>query len=212
MLGAIGVIGSNTLQRRAYLKSLDSGIIDSKTGEPSHVTGDVLNFKEQIEEGELSIEFMPEANQKAIMSLYEYANNHELSLTDSRMQQLVYNTYLVKHQNNAGLMLFGNGYQANHGELTLEMEIPAFLLNFGVVGFIIYFVPFLGICIYGIYIGIKNIKKIDSEYVIYLIGLAFSFVLSLFAGYTFFNSSTMMIIIVLATLVVSKCRELKSNN
>lgn len=207
IIGVVAVYGSNTLQRRAYLKSLDSGIIDEKTGEPSHVTGDVLKFEREIEEGTLSKDFLPEPNQEAIKALYEYANEHELALTDSRMQQLVYNIYLVKYQNDIGLMLFGNGYQANYGELTLEMEIPAFLLNFGIIGFLLYFAPFAGVLIYAAYKGIKNIKRIDAEYVIYFIGLGFSFILSLFAGYTFFNASTMIIITILCTLLINKCRE-----
>lgn len=209
IVGFVAIKGSNTLQRRAYLKNLDSGIIDSKTGEPSHVTGDILTFKEKIEQGTLSKSFLPEPNQKAIVSLYEYANKHEISLTDSRMQQLVYNAYLVKYQNNLGLVLFGNGYQINYAELILEMEIPAFLLNFGLIGFILYFMPFLGICLYALYMGIKNREKIDSEFVIYFLGFAFSFVLSLFAGYTFFNASTMMVIIVIGTLLINKCREIR---
>lgn len=42
-----------------------------------------------------------------------------------------------------------------------------------------------------------------------LIGCGFAFALSFFAGYTFFNSSNMMIIIVLNTLLINKINQLK---
>ena len=98
---------------------------------------------------------------------------------------------------------------ANFRELVLEMEIPAFLFNFGVIGFILYFVPFGLIFLYGIYKGIKNKRSINSEFIMILIGSGFVFALSFFAGYTFFNSSNMMIIIVLNTLLINKIEQLE---
>ena len=91
----------------------------------------------------------------------------------------------------------------------MEMEIPAFLFNFGLIGFTLYFVPFLLIFAYGLYIGIKNIKKIDQEYMMLFLGAGFVFAISFFAGYTFFNSSSMIIIVVLNALLVNKIINLK---
>ena len=105
--------------------------------------------------------------------------------------------------------MFGNGYVANFRELILEMEIPAFLFNFGILGFILYFIPFVTICIYGIYIGIKNIRKINTEYIMLVLGCGATFGLSFFSGYTFFNSSSMMIIIAINTILISKINKLK---
>ena len=42
-----------------------------------------------------------------------------------------------------------------------------------------------------------------------LLGCGFVFALSFFAGYTFFNSSNMMMIIVLNTLLMNKVEQLK---
>ena len=98
---------------------------------------------------------------------------------------------------------------ANYRELVLEMEIPAFLFNFGIIGFSLYFIPFLAIFIYAIYKGFKNRKKIDSEYLMLIVGSGFVFALSFFAGYTFFHSSNMMIIIVLNTLLLNKVYKFK---
>ena len=92
-------------------------------------------------------------------------------------------------------------------EMVLEMEIPAFLFNFGVIGFILYFVPFLGIFAYSCYIGIKNIKKLDVEYIMLLLGIGFTFALSMFSGYIFFNASTMMITIVMCSMIIIKIRK-----
>jgi len=130
--------------------------------------------------------------------------------TDRRTQQLAYNFYLVKNQKSLPLILFGNGHLNNYGELILEMEIPAFLLNFGIIGFVLYFIPFLSIFIYGVYIFFKKFKQIDTEFIMYLIGCFVAFALSFFAGYTFFNSSTMMIIIVMNVFMINKCVELKN--
>lgn len=125
------------------------------------------------------------------------------------MQQLIYNISLVKNQANIGFILFGNGYLANFYEMVLEMELVSFLLNFGIIGFTLYLMPFIVIFVYGIYKGIKNIRKIDTEYIMYLAGCGLVFALSCLSGYTFFNSSSMMIIIVLNTLLLNKINNFK---
>lgn len=204
--------GSSLLARQKYLKSLDFEIFDSNTGSPSHVTGDVLKFKEQIETTGIDTSYIPEAMQTSITELYNFANKHNISGTDRRTQQLVYNAYLVKNQSNIFYMLFGNGFLNNYGELILEMEIPAFLFNFGIIGFILYFVPFLSLFIYYIFIGIKNIKKIDSEYIFLTSGVLLSFILSFLLGQIFFNSSAMIVIACMNVLLYNKCLYLKSDN
>lgn len=69
--------------------------------------------------------------------------------------------------------------------------------------------PFLCIWIYGAYKGIKNKEKIDDNYLMLLIGSGFVFALSFFAGYTFFNSSNMIIIVVLNTLLINEIHQWK---
>jgi hypothetical protein len=153
---------------------------------------------------------MSEPAKKSILDLYHYANEKQIVNNDMRRQQMIYNLYLVKNQASIPLILFGNGYLANYRELVLEMEGLSFLLNFGLIGFCLYFVPFIVIFIYGTYQGLRNIKKIDTEYVMYLAGLFCSFALSFLSGYTFFNSSSMMIIIVICVLLISKIHGLKN--
>jgi len=211
IVGLVLYTGSSLLARRKYLKNLDFEIIDSATNSPSHVTGDILKFKEKIENNSIDNNYMPEAMQTSVTELYNFANKHNIAGTDRRTQQLVYNFYLVKNQSNILYIFFGNGFLNNYGELTLEMEIPAFLFNFGLIGFILYFIPFLSLFIYYIYHGIKNIKKIDSEYIFLCFGILLSFILSFLVGQIFFNSSAMIIITCMNILLYNKCINLKNN-
>lgn len=208
----IVIFGSTTLERRKHLKEIESDIADENLKDNSHITGDLLDIKNKIDKNELEDGYMSEAQKKSIMDLYNTANSMKISNNDQRMQQLIYNIALVKNQKSLGLILFGNGYVANFRELILEMEIPAFLFNFGLIGFCLYFVPFLLIFIYGLWIGIKNIKKADDEYILYELASGFTFALSFFSGYTFFNSSSMIVIVVINTLLVNKIYKLKKEN
>lgn len=209
VLLVIITIGSTTLQRRKHLESIEKNIQDEETMEEAHVTGSILEIKEKIEDGTLEEGYMREPEKKSILELYDICNNLKVTNNDQRTQQLIYNVLLVKNGANLASILFGNGYLNNFRELVLEMEIPAFLLNFGIIGFILFFIPFLSIFIYSIYIGFKNIKKIDEEYMMLCLGAGCVFALSFFAGYTFFNSSTMMIIITINTLLINKILKLK---
>ena len=214
IFGGIGVIaviiivvtgvGSATMQRRKHLKEIEGNIVDEASQENSHITGSLLEIKEKIEDGTIKEGYMSEAQKKSILELYDIANKLEVKNNDQRMQQLIYNIVLVKNQKNPLLILFGNGYMANFRELVFEMELMAILINFGIVGFVLYLGPFIAILILGLYRGIKNRKQVDDEYVFLLFGCAFAFAISLFSGYTFFNSSTMMIIIVLHTILLTK--------
>lgn len=205
----VTIFGSATIERRKHLKEIENDIIDENLEGKSHITGDLLKIKNKIDDGTLEEGYMNESQKQSILDLYNTANKLNVTNNDQRMQQLIYNIALVKNQKNFGLIVFGNGYMANFRELVLEMEIPAFLFNFGILGFTLYFVPFLAIFVYGAYIAIKNIKKIDDEYLMFLLGCGFTFALSFFSGYTFFNSSSMMVIVVLNTLLVNKIYNIK---
>lgn len=205
----VGLVGSSTLQRRKHLKDIEGNIIDETSNTQSHISGSLLEIKEKIDNGEIEENYMSEASKHSILDLYQFANKYKITNNDMRTQQLVYNVYLVKNQKSPLLMLFGNGYMANYRELVLEMEIPALLLNFGILGFVLYFGPLASIAGYSIYFGIKNRNKLDVEFVMLLMGILFSFALAFLSGYTFFNSSTMMIIVVMNALLINKIRQIK---
>ena len=202
-------VGSSTIQRRQHLNNIQKNIVDENTNIESHVTGSILEIKQGIDNKTLEEGYLSEAQEKSIIELYDIANKLNIKNNDQRMQQLIYNVVLVKNQHNILSILFGNGYMNNFRELVLEMEIPAFLLNFGICGFVLYFMPFLAIFIYSAYMGIKNIRKISKEYILLLLGVGFAFAISFLAGYTFFNMSTMTIIVVMNTLLMKQIRKIK---
>lgn len=202
-------VGSTTLQRRKHLESIEGNIIDENINAEAHVTGSILEIRNKIIDGTLEEGYMSDAEKKSILELYDICNEKGITNNDQRTQQLIYNAMLVKNQKNPLAIIFGNGYLNNFRELVMEMEIPAFLFNFGLIGFTLYFVPFLLIFVYGLYMGIKNIKKIDQEYMMLILGAGFVFAISFFAGYTFFNSSSMIVIVVINALLVNKIINLK---
>ena len=163
------IFGSTTLERRKHLKQIEDNIVDASLEQNSHITGDLLDIKNKIDNNQLENGYMSQSQKESILDLYNIANSLNVSNNDQRMQQLIYNISLVKNQKNIWLILFGNGYMANFRELVLEMEIPAFLFNFGLVGFTLYFVPFLSIFIYGISFAFKYRKKIDDEFIMLLL-------------------------------------------
>lgn len=205
----VGIVGSKTLERRKMLQEIEKDIVDETTMKEAHITGDLLQIIDKIQNNLLEPGYMSKAEIISLQNLYEFANKYDIKNNDYRIQQLIYNTFLVVNQENLGLILFGNGYISNFYELVLEMEIPAFLFNFGLIGFLLYFAPFLAILLYSIYNGVKYIKKIDSEYIMYTAGLFCSFALAFLSGYTFFNSSSMMIIIVISVLLMNKVKNIK---
>ncbi len=203
------IFGMKSLERRKMLKQNEQLGIDSETGEQRYVTGDILNLYKQIQGGNIEKSYMTEAERNAIIKLCEYAKEHKLSNVNLRKQQFIYNVFLVKEQKDFKLILFGNGYKNQTGELVMEMEIPAMLLNFGIFGFLLYFGPFLGILIYSIYKGIKYRKNIDTEYVMYLAGTGLAVALSCLSGYVYFNFSSMTIAIILNVLLLQKSNKIQ---
>ena len=194
------------------LKEIALNNIDSTTNQIAHMSQSLLELKNRIISGNMSQEELSNPAQKSILELYNYANENNVESNDMRTQQLIYNLFLIKNQKSPILLLFGNGYNTNFRELVLEMEIVAFLLNYGLCGFILYFVPFLSICIYGIMQGIKYRTKIDASYVITIGGCLFSYALGIVSGYVFFNVSTMLMIVILHTILLKQSQKWRNNN
>ena len=195
----ISIFGAKTLERRKMLKEQEASNIDNETGEKRYVTGDILELYKKILKQEVDETYMSKPEQNAIVDLCEYAKKIKLSTVNLRKQQLIYNVYLVKEQKNIGLILFGNGYKNQTGELVMEMEIPAFLINFGVFGFILYFGPFLAILIYALK---KSFKKINLENAMYLTGIGLAMGLATLSGYVYFSFSSMTMVIILNVLLL----------
>ena len=206
------VFGSSTLARRRLLKENENIIFDEEIGERAHVTGDLMKIAHQIKNDEIKIEYMDEATQNAILDLYEFNNNHKISLTNMRMIQLVYHTALIKEQADICLLLFGNGYMSHYYELVFEMEVPAFLYNFGIFGFILYFVPFLIIAAVGILYGIKYINKLTVKGAMTILSVIFGISASFLSGYIFFNQSAASVIISMCVITIYEIINMKGEN
>lgn len=213
IIGSICVafVGSKTFERRKQLKERENEIYDEMQGQTAHVTGDIVNIVKQIKDGTLDTEYMSSNVQKAMMELYDIANEKNVSNTDSRMLQLIYHSQLIKRQNQIPILLFGNGYMTHFYEMIFEMEVPAFLYNFGVIGFFLYFMPFLTIAVYGVYALVRERKSANVEFAMMVAGLWFAICISFLSGYTFFNSSTMMIIISLCVFLINDIKNIEDS-
>ena len=197
----ISLFGSYTLERRLQL--------DNITDKEIHIAYDLMDIRTAIINNTIEKNYMSNDQIRALDSLYEHANRINLPNVDMRKQQLIYHTYLYQYQKSVPLKLFGNGYLANFGALTLEMEGIALLFNFGIIGFVLYAMPFLSIFIYALYIGVQNIRKIDVEYMMYISGVFISYAISLMAGHVYFNTSVMPVIIIAHVLLLNKVKAMK---
>lgn len=207
LIGIIAVVGlgSKTIQRRMQMNEAKNTIIDEATGEIGNMTGDMLKIKNKILNGSLEEGYMSEAQRKATLDLYDYAKSHNIAGNDTRRQQLMYNIFLVRNQKNICAILFGNGYKANFREMVMENELAAFILNFGILGFILYVGPFIALLIYSFIRAIKNIKVLNQEYIMYWCAIALSLVLSYLSGYVFFATSSMLLIVAISMMLMEKC-------
>lgn len=202
----VGLVGSNTLKRRSQMNESQYTIIDEATGEVGNMTGDMLKIKNSILNGTLEEGFMSDAQQKAVLDLYDFAKEHNLAGNDTRTQQLIYNFYLVLEQKSILGIIFGNGFETNFREMIMENELASLLFNFGIVGFALYAGPFLAILIYSLIDVIKKLKakqKLETSYLMAIAGLVLIFALSYLSGYIFFNSSLIAVISVLAIIISS---------
>lgn len=211
----VGLVGSNTLKRRSQMNESQYQIIDESTGEVGHMTGDMLRIKNKILAGTLDEGYMSDPQQKAVLDLNEYATKNKIAGNDTRKQQLIYNIYLVKEQKSLLGIIFGNGFETNFREMIMENELASLLLNFGIIGFILYAGPFALILIYSIIVAIKKIKNKESlktDYLMNIAALFLIFALSYLSGYIFFNSSLMIIIAAISVTLINGNKIEENNN
>ncbi len=186
-------VGSKTLERRREMNDMVDDIVDVNTGEIAHVTGDTTRFIYLINNNLLVDGDFSEAQVAAYKDMYKTCNKLKLRSNDYRKQQLIYNLYLVKNQHNLLYILFGNGHVNLYGEMILEMELPFIILNFGLLGFILYVCPLL----YWLIKGFKNKDKKykDSTYYMSIFGILLAFGLSIVAGYVLYSSTCALVMI-----------------
>ena len=206
------VLGARTLDRRKLLKQSELSNIDEETLSKRYVTGDILDIYKKINNNEMSENYMSEAEKNAIIDLCEFAEKHNISNVNLRKQQFIYNMFLVKEQKNILLILFGNGYKNQTGELVMEMEVPALLCNFGIVGLLLYLGPIVSMFVINFYKAIKNLQNIKIDKVMYIVGSGLAILLSTVSGYVFFNFSSMTMAIILIILLINTKNIAQSEN
>ena len=202
-------VGSMAIEKRKMLENWDGKNPVEETDEPIYMAYDFILLKEDIEKGNIQEGFISDEQIDAIVSLDQYTTKNKTRSTDLRKQQLLYHYYLYKNQKNIALKLFGNGYLANMGALTLEMEMPALLFNFGLLGLILFFCPFLIILVYSIILAIKNIKKIKIEFVMLIMSSFMSMAIAYTSGHTYFNTSVMLVLFIINTLLLIETQKLR---
>lgn len=205
----VGIFGSNTIKRRKQMNSAKYEIIDEKTNEVGTMTGDMLRIKNKIIDNELEDSYMSEAQKKSVIDLYKYSKKHNFAGNDTRRQQLIYNIYLVKNQKNVISILFGNGYKTNFREMVMENELASMILNFGIIGFILYVMPIIILLIYSIIVAIKNRKKLYAEFIMNEVSLTLALVLSWMSGYVLFATSSMIVIVTICTILLFETLQIK---
>ena len=204
--------GSKTIQRRQQMNQSQYTIIDEATGEVGNMTGDMLRIKNKILNNTLEEGYMSEAQKQSVLDLHEYTKSVKLAGNDTRTQQLMYNMYLMKNQGSFIGIVFGNGYNNNEREMRMENELASLFLNFGLCGFILYACPILAVLIYAIVFGIKKRKDITLSYVMNVAALILAIGLSWLSGYVLFATSSMTVIVVVATLLLVEIKKIKDKN
>lgn len=211
LIVSVTIFGSSTLSRRHHLKDIDGQVPDGSSTETIYMAYDLVILKRQMDNNEMPKTYMTDAEKTAIIKLDKYSKDKKLSSTDLRKQQLIYHHYLYNAQHDFLLKIFGNGYLTNMGMLTLEMETIALFYNFGIIGFVLFMGPFLAIFIYSSIEGLKYLKKTDVAYWTIMVGCFMTYVISTLAGHTYFNTSVMIVIIVLHTLLYINASKLKGD-
>ncbi len=212
VIGVLGItiFGSKTLQRRKQINEVAENNVDQTTGEKLNMSLGMMEIYNNIMNGTLEEGYMSDAQQEAIVELHEYTKEHDIASNNNRKQQLLYNIFLVKHQKNPMAIIFGNGYNTNPGEMCMENEIPAFILNFGIIGFILFASIFIIIFIKGLIIAFKHIKDTNTEYMMYLTGSGLSLILATVSGFVFFATSSMLVIVVTNILLINQMYKLEN--
>ena len=195
-------LGSSTLERRREINAMVDDIVDINNNfEVAHVTGTTTKFVYDIKHDQVEDGLLSEAQKNAYLDMYETCNKLKLKSNSYRIQQLIYNYYLVKEQKNLLYILFGNGHVNLYGEMILEMEIPFILLNFGILGFILYVFPLLYLCYKGFMYIFGHKKFLMENYYMYMFGLLLAFLLACIAGYVLYSSTCALIIICILGLL-----------
>ena len=212
IIGVVVIISGSAMSKRQELLAQFEQNNNKENKQKVYVTGSIFKLREEILNKTMSKEYMSDIQQNSIIAFCNKAEKLNINSTDQRMQALIYNIELVKEQKNILTIFLGNGFNANFCELVLEMECIAILLNFGIIGFILFVIPYLVIITKSVIIGIKNMKKLDIEYIMNIAGLSLTIGLAVMSGYIFINISITTLLGIMSVVASIKNKELKGLN
>lgn len=151
---------------------------------------------------------LSERDKKNIVEFVDTLNKNEvltkIKVNDLRKMQEIYAKIEWKNDKNLMIKLFGNTSLKKQGELILEKELLGYYYNFGIIGSILYILPYIILTTYIIYLGFrrKSIKYINSNYINYLYLIILTFGLSYNMGSVFHstNASLLFAIVIVSAL------------
>lgn len=187
--------------RRQYLENNQKELVDEE-GKILSVTQEIHNLNKRIKNGEISEEFLSKNEQKALIETEKIAKEKGLVGHSRREAQTIYNFNLVKNEKNLLKILFGKGHLITYGEMVLERELLSCILDFGIIGFILFILPFLMLLLYEIYLILYDLvnrkgMNVNTQKLMSVFGIFFAFCLSYFAGAIFYPMSSAFLICLL---------------
>lgn len=188
-------------KRRQYLENNQKELVDEE-GKILSVTQDIHNLNKKIKNGEISEEFLSKHEQKALIETEKVAKEKGLVGHSRREAQTIYNIKWMKNEKNIIKILFGKGHLITYGEMILERELLACILDFGIIGFSLFILPFLIILFYNSYLILYDLVNrkginINTQKLMAIFGIFFAFCLSYFAGAIFYPMSSAFLICLL---------------
>lgn len=186
-------INLQTNSRVKYLEENQKSLL-SEDKEKLSVTFDIHNLNKKIEKGEVDEKFLSSEEQKSLIETEKIAKSKGLIGYKRRNAQTIYHFRLVKNQNSIKKIVFGNGHLITYGEMILEREILAIILNFGLMGMVLFLIPIIYITIYFIYNFFKYFKFIDTKYIIAIYALFITYFLSYYSGAMYYPMSASALI------------------
>lgn len=204
LVGAVAFFGAEALNRRH--------IIENETHDSIHLDLDLNDLISRIETGEYIPMDLSDAQVKALFSLRDKVNELKLPNSDYRRQQLIYQSYLWKYQNEPLLYLFGNGFLNSFGMLLLEMEPIAIFFNGGILGFILFTLPFIIMIGYAFIFMMKHIKKVTLPCLMYFFGCIFSLMIATLSGRVYFHVTVIPALVVIYILLLNEVYVLKKGD
>lgn len=195
-----------TFQRRQDLDIASENLVD-ENGEATNLSEGMTDIRKKITNGTMTEEMMSKEQQTAFMNMAKISKEKGMTIAERREMAFVYSLELYKLQKNPVAKIFGNGHLINYPEFTLETEIVAMIFNFGILGFILFYLPYILISFYLLYVIIKNVKRVNVTVLLAGLSILFTFAMSLLVNYTFFFSTLAMLFACSVLIILKRCKQ-----